>query len=136
VAKKSAKKKRKSAPGRTKNRSKSAPKQRKSKPLKRKSSSSKSMAKKKSSKSRSSGSAKGIKGIFKRGMVKDVVAGIGAGTLAGIAVNMVAPQFSGIAKPISAFLAGGPVGVIASVILDGGLGSFGFGGPVKTELSV
>jgi hypothetical protein len=52
---------------------------------------------------------------------------------------MVAPQFSGIAKPIAAFMAGGPIGAVASVLLDGGLGSigssFGFGG-VKTEVSV
>ena len=63
-------------------------------------------------------------------MLGKAVAGIGAATVAGIAVNAVAPQFAPIAKPVSAFLAGGPIGAVAQVFLDGGLGSIGniFGG--------
>lgn len=72
-------------------------------------------------------------------MIGKAAMGIGAGTIAGIAINAVAPQYAGIAKPAAAFLAGGPIGGIAQVVLDGGLGNIGglfnFGG-AKQEVSV
>ena len=69
--------------------------------------------------------------------------GVGAATVAGIAVNAIAPQFAGIAKPLAAFAAGGPIGAITSVLLDNGglsnisglLGGLG-GGQVKQEISL
>lgn len=56
--------------------------------------------------------------VFKGGTMSKVVAGVGAATIGGLVVNAVAPQFSGVAKPISAYLAGGPTGAIASIALD------------------
>jgi len=118
---------------------------RKSQPLRRKPSRPKpTLAKRRRSRRRASVSSgfrrakSGIGNIFKSGIIKNVSAGIGAGVLTGIVVGAVAPQFSGIAKPVGALLAGGPVGAIASVLLDGGLGSITglFGGGVKQELTV
>ena len=63
--------------------------------------------------------------IFKSGMVGKAVAGIGAATITGIALNQFAPQFSSIGKPVAALLAGGPIGAVAQVLLDGGLGTLG-----------
>ena len=138
MAKKTAKKGKKSAAAKRKSNSK----RRNSAKPKRKSNSSKSMAKRKRSRRNSVTSGfrrtkAGIGSVFKKGMVGKVVMGIGAGTVAGIAINAIAPQFSGIAKPIAAFAAGGPVGGIAQVLLDGGLGNIGglFGG-AKQEVSV
>jgi len=73
----------------------------------------------------------GIGGIFKSGIVGKIVLGVGAATLTGLAVDRFAPQFSGIARPAAAFLAGGPVGAIGSLLLMGGLGNLGglLGGP-------
>lgn len=70
--------------------------------------------------------------FLKGGLIGKAVAGIGAATLAGLVIGQVAPQYAGIAKPIAAFAAGGPAGAITSVVLDGGLSSFGslFGGSV------
>jgi len=117
---------------------------RKSQPLRRKPSRHSPMPKRRRSRRRASVSSgfrrakSGIGNIFKSGIIKNVSAGIGAGVITGLVVGAVAPQFSGIAKPVGALLAGGPVGAIASILLDGGLGSFGsiFGGGVKQELSV
>jgi len=129
---------------RAKNRSKPIVKRRKSQPLRRKHSPKTTMPKRRRSRRRASVSSgfrrakSGIGNIFKSGIIKNVSAGIGAGVLTGIVVGAVAPQFSGIAKPVGALLAGGPVGAIASVLLDGGLGSITglFGGGVKQELTV
>ena len=78
--------------------------------------------------------------IFKTGLIGKAVLGIGAATVAGLVVNQVAPQFSGIVKPAAAFVAGGPIGGLASVVLSGdGFSAFGsmFGqNSPKTEVSV
>jgi len=76
----------------------------------------------------------GIKGIFSNPTLKKVMFGVGAATVTGVAVNAVAPQFAPIARPVAAFLAGGPVGLIADLVLSGGggfgniLSNFGLGG--------
>jgi len=72
----------------------------------------------------------GLGNVFKKGLVGKVVMGVGAATVAGIALNAIAPQFSGIGKVGAAFLAGGPIGGVAQLVLGGGLGSLGglFGG--------
>ena len=62
--------------------------------------------------------------VFGNPLLKKAMIGIGAATLAGTVVNMVAPQFAPIAKPIAAFATGGVVGAAASLILSpDGLGS-------------
>jgi len=76
----------------------------------------KPMAKKKS---RGGRAKSGIKNILKSGAVGKVVLGVGAATVVGLAVDRFAPQFAPIARPIAAFLAGGPIGAIASVVLGG-----------------
>jgi len=87
--------------------------------------------KSKSSKKTVVNRSRGFKGIFK-GTVGKVAMGIGAGTITATAVSLVAPQFAPIARPIGAFLAGGPIGLVADLFLSGGLGPltsmFGFGG--------
>ncbi|MEO1943689.1 MAG: hypothetical protein ABGY11_05265 [Candidatus Thioglobus sp.] len=88
----------------------------------------------------SSRRSKGFGSFLKTGMIKSAIAGIGAGALAAAIVPMVAPQFVGIAKPVAALAAGGPIGAISQVVLDGGLSSFGslFGGvsQAPTEVGV
>jgi len=54
-------------------------------------------------------------------VLKKVAIGLGAATLAGMAVSFVAPQFSNIARPIAALAAGGVPGVAAELIIDQGL---------------
>ncbi len=62
--------------------------------------------------------------IFGSPLLKKAMIGIGAATLAGTVVSMVAPQFAPIAKPIAAFATGGVVGAAASLIISpNGLGS-------------
>ena len=63
----------------------------------------------------------GIGSIFKSGLVGKIVLGVGAATVAGLVVDRFAPQFSGIARPVAALIAGGPIGAIGSVLLQGGL---------------
>jgi hypothetical protein len=73
--------------------------------------------------------------VFGNPLLKKAMIGIGAATLAGTVVNMVAPQFAPIAKPIAAFATGGVVGAAASLILSpDGLGSITglFGGSTGT----
>jgi len=53
--------------------------------------------------------------------LKKVAIGLGAATLAGMAVSYVAPQFAPIARPIAALAAGGVPGVAAELIIDQGL---------------
>ena len=69
--------------------------------------------------------------IFGNPMLKKAMIGIGASTLAGVALNMFAPQLTPIAKPIAGFMTGGIVGGVASVLVSGeglsGIGSI-FGG--------
>ena len=102
--------------------SKNGPKLAKSATVKRKSVSKKSntMAKnKRFARARKTGSK-----VFGNPLLKKAMIGIGAATLAGTVVNMVAPQFAPIAKPIAAFATGGIVGAAASLILSpDGLGS-------------
>lgn len=54
-------------------------------------------------------------------VLKKVAIGLGAATLAGMAVSFVAPQFSSIARPIAALAAGGVPGVAAELIIDQGI---------------
>ena len=72
--------------------------------------------------------------VFKGGTMSKVIAGIGGGVVGGLLLNQFMPQYSGIGKLGAAFLAGGPVGAVASVAVDQmtGQGSLlqglGFGG--------
>ena len=77
---------------------------------------------------------KSLKSRIFGGTLGKVALGIGAASLAGVAINMVAPQFTNIAKPAAAFIAAGPVGLVSELVIDQGLlgqigGMFG-GGPV------
>jgi len=66
--------------------------------------------------------------------LKKVMIGMGAASLAGTVVGMVAPQFTPVAKPIAALAVGGPIGAVAAVLADGGLGAIGnvFGSSAPT----
>jgi len=59
--------------------------------------------------------------------VRGAVLGLGGAALVIQVTDRFAPQFSNIAAPIGAFVFGGPVGLVASVLLQGGLSGF-FGG--------
>lgn len=118
---------------------------RRSTKVKRRSSSSKPMARRRRARTRtrtrtvrtySRRGARGIKSVFSRsGIVGKAAAGIGAGVIAGTVLNQFAPQFSPIAKPIAGFLAGGPVGAVAQVFMDGGIGTLtGMFGSQKQEV--
>jgi len=63
-------------------------------------------------------------------MVGNVVKGLGAGALATIVLQRVAPSFAGIGSVGAGFLGGGLVGGVANLFLTGGLSSLGglFGG--------
>lgn len=84
-----------------------------------------SMARRRKSSGRRSSVKSKFGNVFNRGMIGKVTSGIGAGTLAGIATNAFMPQATPIVKPLAAFAAGGIVGGIAQVLLDGGLSGFG-----------
>lgn len=60
----------------------------------------------------------GIGKVFKGGTMSKVVAGIGGGVVGGLLLNQFMPQYSGIGKLGAAFLAGGPIGAVASVAVD------------------
>jgi len=94
---------------------------------KRKKTSRKSVAKKKNSRrSKATGS---VRGFFKgSSLLGKAAMGIGAASIAGIALNAIAPQFSGIGKLGTAFLVGGPIGGVSQLLLGGGLGAAGLGG--------
>ena len=100
---------------------------RKSSKTKRKSSSSnrrtpiKSMARRKRSSVRRAGSS--AKNLLTSGIVGKAVTGIGAAALVGTVMNRILPgsPITGIAQPIAAYAAGGAVGAVTSVILNGGL---------------
>lgn len=78
--------------------------------------------------SRRSSGVGGIKGIFKKGIVKDVALGVGSGMTTKIVMDRVAPQFSGIASVGAGFLGGGLIGGAVNLFLNGGLSAFGIGG--------
>ena len=102
---------------------------RKSSKSKRKSSSSNrrrltnSMAKRRMSRTRRAGSK--ISNVLTSGIVGKAVTGIGAAALVGTVMNRILPgsPITGIAQPIAAYAAGGAVGAVTSVLLNGGLGS-------------
>jgi len=54
-------------------------------------------------------------------VLKKVALGVGAASLAGIAVGMIAPQYTGIVRPIAALAAGGIPGVAGELLLNQGL---------------
>jgi hypothetical protein len=101
---------------------------RKTSKSKRKSSSSnrrtpiKSMAKRRT-RSRRIGSK--FSNVLTSGIVGKAVTGIGAAALVGTVMNRILPgsPITGIAQPIAAYAAGGAVGAVTSVLLNGGLGS-------------
>ena len=69
-------------------------------------------------------------------LLKKVAIGLGAATIAGMAVGIVAPQFAPIARPIAALAAGGVPGVAGELLLNQGLlsnitGMFGMGGGIN-----
>jgi len=86
--------------------------------------------KRKSNKPRKSSS--GMKMPKIPSVIKKVAIGVGAASLAGMAVGLIAPQFSGIARPIAALAAGGIPGVAGELLINQGLlgnitGMFGGG---------
>jgi hypothetical protein len=54
-------------------------------------------------------------------ILKKVAIGIGAASLAGIAVSFIAPQFAPIARPVAALAAGGVPGVAGELLLNQGM---------------
>lgn len=102
---------------------------RKSSTKKRKSSSSnrrtpiRSMARRRRSSVRRAGSK--FSNVLTSGIVGKAVTGIGAAALVGTVMNRILPgsPITGIAQPIAAYAAGGAVGAVTSVLLNGGLGS-------------
>ena len=74
------------------------------------------------------------------GTGKKIALGLGAAQLAALAIGFIAPQFTGIAKPVAALAAGGVPGVAAELILDQGIlsnitGMFGGGGINQQRLA-
>ena len=116
---------------------------RKTSRTKRKSSSSnrrtpiKSMARRRRSSTRRIGSK--FSNVLTSGIVGKAVTGIGAAALVGTVMNRILPgsPITGIAQPIAAYAAGGAVGAVTSVLLNGGLGSItGFLGGQQATPSV
>ena len=73
-------------------------------------------------------------------VLKKVALGLGAASLAGMAVSFIAPQFAPIVRPIAALAAGGVPGVAGELIIDQGLlgnvmGIFGGGGINQQRLA-
>jgi len=95
---------------------------RKSSPLKRRTASN-SMPRRRRSSPRRIGSK--FSNILTSGLVGKAVTGIGAAALVGTVMNRILPgsPITGIAQPIAAYAAGGAVGAVTSVLLNGGLGS-------------
>ena len=54
-------------------------------------------------------------------VIKKVALGVGAASLAAMAVSIIAPQFAGIARPIAALAAGGIPGVAGELLINQGL---------------
>jgi len=116
---------------------------RKSSKTKRKSSSSnrrtpiRSMARRRRSSARRAGSK--ISNVLTSGLVGKAVTGIGAAALVGTVMNRILPgsPITGIAQPIAAYAAGGAVGAVTSVLLNGGLSTItGFLGGQQATPSV
>ena len=82
----------------------------------------KTMAKRRSIRRRATG---GFGNILKSGIVGKAVAGLGAAALVGTVMNRLLPAspITSLAQPIAAYAAGGAIGAVSSVILNGGLGS-------------
>jgi hypothetical protein len=97
---------------------------RKSSSLKRRKSSRKPMARRRSlkTKMRSVRRRTDLRGIFKRGMLGELVKGIGAGTVAGLVFNQFAPQYSSLASTGAGYLGGGLIGMAGSLFVNGGFG--------------
>ena len=73
-------------------------------------------------------------------VIKKVAIGVGAASLAGMAVGIIAPQFVGIARPIAALAAGGVAGVAGELLINQGLlgnitGMFGGASINETRLA-
>jgi len=106
-------------------RTKSVTKRRKTQSTNTRKRTNKTVAKKKS---RRSQARSGFNKITGNKFVRGAVLGLGGAALVTQVTNRFAPQFSSIASPIGAFVFGGPVGLVANVLLQGSLGSiFGFG---------
>jgi len=73
----------------------------------------------KSYKRRKSGSSMRLPKI--PSFLKKIASGVGAASLAGLAVGFIAPQFAPIARPVAALAAGGIPGVAAELLLNQGL---------------
>jgi len=115
-----AKRRRRKAPKRRKtSRRRARPKRRRKSNKPRRSS--KRVAKKRKGSRR--GGIRSIGGFLKGGMVGNVVKGLGAGALATIVLQRVAPQFTGIGSVGAGFLGGGLIGGVANLLLTGGLSS-------------
>ena len=96
----------------------------------------KSMAKRRT-RSRRIGSK--FSNVLTSGLVGKAVTGIGAAALVGTVMNRILPgsPITSIAQPIAAYAAGGAVGAVTSVLLNGGLGSItGFLGGQQAATSV
>jgi len=83
--------------------------------------------------SRNGVAKKSLKSKIFGGTLGKVALGMGAASLAGYAVGMFAPQFSAFARPVAAYVAAGPVGLIADLAINQGLlqnitGALGFNG--------
>jgi len=55
------------------------------------------------------------------GFLKKVALGVGAASLAGLAIGFIAPQYAPIARPVAALVAGGIPGVAGELLLNQGL---------------
>jgi len=103
---------------------KSGKKRRKSQPIRTRKRRTKTVAKKR----RFARARSGFNKITGNKFVRGAVLGLGGGALAIQVTERFAPQFSGIAGPIGAFVMGGPIGLVASLFLQGGLGGLFSGG--------
>jgi len=65
------------------------------------------------------------KNILNNSTIRKAAIGVGTGTIAATVLALVAPGLASnpIVRPAVAFLAGGPIGAIASLVLSGGLGN-------------
>jgi len=70
------------------------------------------------------------KNILSSPLIRKAAIGVGTGTIVATALAFVAPQLASnpLIKTGVAFLAGGPIGAIAALILGGGAGIFAGGG--------
>jgi len=105
-------------------------KRRKSSKKRRKSQSTNTRKRKKSTvakKRRFARARSGFTKITGNKFVRGAVLGLGGAAVAVQVTDRFAPSFSGIAGPVGAFIMGGPIGLVASLFLQGGLGGL-FGG--------